>query len=337
MQLPKIFFEKLEVAVWILDHQHQVLDKTQVAEKIEANYQIDLSTIIAISQGEVSPFDDIALQCMSCPIHDMIFAQGFPLVLKDNDGALIDFWGQVTIEADLIYIQIKEKLYINSLNKNRLLLEYLNEVREKEQKRIALDLHDSIAQSVYSLMLEVRSLKWLSGQQQTYKIQEIDQHFSLALQEIKDLARQLRPISIDEVGLISALKQFIVRHEEMTGFDIQLEVVGKEPILADQFRIAIYRVIQEATTNAVKYSGTNTCYVYIHFNDKDMSVIIEDHGVGFDVNLEKNGFGLYNMQERIYALKGTINISSIQQKGTTIMIKVPYQIEGGKYEFINSR
>lgn len=329
MDIPKIFFDKLELAIWILDSQHQIIDKTALAKKIEDNYHIDLTTILAISRGDISPFDDMATQCITCPIHDMIYAQGFPLVLKHHDGALIDFWGQVTTEKNKIYIQIKEKLYSDTLNKNRLLLEYLNEVREKEQKRIALDLHDSIAQSVYSLMLEVRSLKWLSHDVQHQKICEIDQHFSLALQEIKDLARQLRPISIDEVGLVSALKQFIVRHEEMTGFEIQLDVVGKEPKLSDQLRIAIYRVIQEATTNAMKYSNTNTCYVYLHFHEEDMTVLIEDHGVGFNVDLEKNGFGLYNMQERIYALKGTITISSIQHRGTSIMIKVPYQV-GGK-------
>ena len=89
------------------------------------------------------------------------------------------------------------------------MLSYLNEACESEKKRIASELHDGIAQSIYSLMLETRGLKWTPFEEHQQKLQAIDQHFADVLLEIKSLATELRPSILDDVGLIPAINQFV--------------------------------------------------------------------------------------------------------------------------------
>ncbi len=195
------------------------------------------------------------------------------------------------------------------------------------EKKIAQDLHDGIAQSVYSLMLETRGLKWLSSDAQMEKLKGIDRHFSEVLTEIKEMASELRPMAIDAFGLVHALEQFVERTSEMTGFEINLLREGEEQTMNETTRITIYRIIQEAVNNAMKYSGENQMTVRLSFQTEDLLVEIKDHGIGFEGEHKEKGFGLANMKERAHSINSKLTIYARPNQGTCIKLHVPLKEE----------
>lgn len=318
-------FHTIERAVWILDKQLEVIAKTKEAEKLETAFQLDKKAIFEISQGEGCMLHSTQETCLDCPLEGNVSPIGFPFILLDKQGEETEFWGRVDQTNDQILLQIAPKV-APSVEKERSMFGYLNNAREAERKKIAQDLHDGIAQSVYSLMLETRTLKWFNEEEQTRKLKEIDRHFSSVLLEIRNLAKELRPMTLDEFGLEQALEQFVERILEMTGFEINLSILGKSRGLNEAVRLAVYRIIQEAVTNAMKYSGENDVSVILDYQEK-LTVTIRDDGIGFDFTCIEQGFGLLNMQERARSVKGELVLFSKPNKGTTITLNVP--LEGG--------
>lgn len=316
-------FNAIDLPIWLLDESYELVDVTQAAMRLTQHYQLTLYDIKEICKGNITQKEDIHPMCITCPINRIIFSEGFSLILKHCDGNFVDFWGKVTRSDNGYMVQLREKLNPDVTQNSRRLLRHLNEAREDERKKIAQDLHDGIAQSVFSLMLEVRSLKWLKKDQQRDKIAEIDAHFAESLQEIRNLARDLHPITLNEMGVVHAVREWVNRNNSMTGFETQLEVIGQEPQLSDLLKLSVFRMIQEGVQNSMKYSGEQLNYVQIKFNDTDISMTIEDQGVGFELALHQTGFGLLNMQERVASLNGGIQIMTAPNAGTRLLIKIP--------------
>ncbi|WP_438717017.1 sensor histidine kinase [Enterococcus sp. AZ109] len=313
-------FVQLQEAVWLLDSEIQVMAKTRKAQEIEENYQLNLQTVIDISRGQGCALHSTKAECLMCPLEGKLSPLGFPFVLLTKDGSSEEFWGRVDHTADQLILQIQNQTAADTPES---LFEYINNVRELERKKIAQDLHDGIAQSIYGLMLETRGLKWVPEAEKPAKMRDLDRHFSEVLTEVKNLAGELRPMAIDEFGLVQALEQFIERTTEMTGFEIELVVTGEKQPLTEAIRIAIYRIIQEAVTNAMKYSGENTIYLSLDFTEELLVVRIQDEGAGFDLAKQKSGFGLVNMKERAHAIGSQLVIHSQRGQGTVIQMQVP--------------
>lgn len=326
VEMTRKLFRQLATAAWLLDEQDQLLEETLTGETLRLLYQIDLQKILEISRGQGCSLHATQRDCLECPVEHIRSEERFPVELLDRQGNQRLLWGSVQREAEYTLVQLKEDDTLVSENRDHSLFDYLNDARELERKRIAQDLHDGIAQSIYSLMLETRLLKWLEPTDQKAKLLEIDQHFAEVLREVKDLSSELRPMSLDEFGLVPALEQFIKRTMEMTGFEIDLEVKGTERPLTENQRTAIYRSVQESIANALKYSGVNQAVITVAFSDQ-LEITVKDEGAGFDRQTITGGFGLLNLQERIQALGGKITILSVPEKGTAITMVVPY--EGG--------
>lgn len=317
---PRSLFHLIQEAVWILDQADEVVAATQIAEQIEKEHQFSVKSILEISRGEGCALHSTKEECLNCSLSGQVSPLGFPFVLLDLNGNSEEFWGSVHHENGQKILQIRTR---SGFSREASFFDYLNNAREYERKKIAQDLHDGIAQSVYSLMLETRGLKWLSEEEQVEKFKKIDQHFSEVLAEIKTMASDLRPLTIDAFGLVHALEQFIDRISEMTGFEIDLLIDGEEPPISETVRITLYRIIQEAVNNAMKYSGENQMDLHLSFQADDLVIEIEDHGVGFDLEHKESGFGLANLKERAHCIDSEINIYSKPQCGTRIQLQVP--------------
>lgn len=201
---------------------------------------------------------------------------------------------------------------------------YLNDARELERKQIARDLHDGIAQSIYSLMLETRGVKWTPANEQPQKLQAIDRHFADVLQEVRDLATEMRPASLDDLGLAASLEQLCEQTSAMTGFKIMFSTKGTPRPLAEKQRTAVFRIVQEGIANAMKYAEVSEMEVALNFHEPLLEVKLRDYGKGFDQTAVHYGFGLLNMQERARSAKGSVMVHSEQEKGTEILVKLPY-------------
>lgn len=320
LQLNETLFKYLQEAIWLVDKAGQVVARTQKAQELENSYRFNLQSVLEISQGQGCALHSTKEECLNCPLEGNVSPLGFPFVLLTKEGKSEEFWGRVDTTEEQLVLQVQNQ---GADQGKESFFEYLNNVRELERKKIAQDLHDGIAQSVYSLMLETRGLKWAADEEKPKKMKALDRHFSEVLNEIKDLAGELRPMAIDEFGLVQALEQFIERTTEMTGFEIDLTVTGTKQPLTEPVRIAIYRIIQEAVSNAMKYSGENTIDLSLAFTEGLLIVRIQDQGAGIDLSQQESGFGLVNMRERAHSIGSNLVIHSQPNQGTVIQMQVP--------------
>jgi signal transduction histidine kinase len=148
------------------------------------------------------------------------------------------------------------------------------------------------------------------------------------LGDLHRLAINLIPASLDHLGLAPALEQLVKSFGQETHLAIRLKTVGlgEADRLPQETDTALYRIVQEALTNAVRHSRATHIDVVLERRDDSMLIIVEDDGEGFDVNLSRdNGhLGLLGMQERAEVLGGSLAVESAPGRGTTVVVEVPY-------------
>lgn len=310
---------------WLMDAGYTVIEKNAQAEKFEKDYVISMAYAVEVAKGTCCAFHTDKRACKNCPIENKWAASdGFPISFMGRDGVPYEFFGKLLRSEQNWILEIR---YIDKPfgSERESMLTYLNEARESEQKRIARELHDGIAQSIYSLMLETRGLKWTPVECHQQKLQAIDRHFADVLLEIKSLATELRPSILDDVGLIPAINHFVDQTMEMTGFIIHVIVKGSRKALTSRGNVVIYRSIQEAISNALKYSGENEATITLEFGQKELRVTIADEGKGFIYDPYHLGFGLLNLRERAQSVGGKMEVDTGIEKGTRITMIVPYK------------
>ncbi|CZQ81520.1 sensor histidine kinase [Trichococcus collinsii] len=310
---------------WLMDADYNVVEKNAQAEKFEKDYVVLMEYAVQVARGTCCAFHTDKTACKNCPLENKWAASdGFPITFMGRDGVSYEFFGKLVKREHHWILEIR---YIDKPFEleGKSMLTYLNEARESEQKRIARELHDGIAQSIYSLMLETRGLKWTPVEDHQQKLQAIDRHFADVLLEIKSLATELRPSILDDVGLIPAINQFVEQTMEMTGFVIHVIVDGERNALTGRGNVVIYRSIQEAISNALKYSGVNEASLTLDFGQEELRVTIADEGKGFIYDPYHLGFGLLNLRERAHSVGGKMEVDTGIEKGTRITMSVPYK------------
>jgi signal transduction histidine kinase len=205
------------------------------------------------------------------------------------------------------------------------LLEKLISAQEEERKRISRELHDTIGQSLSSLMVGITVLGRLSGEEATSKSRELQMLAGETLTQVRELSRELRPSALDDLGLVPALERyaedFALRYS-----GILAHVHGDLTARLDQsVETALYRIVQEAMTNAARHGSAKNVSVVLVQRSGSVRAIIEDDGSGFDpdaVRRSRTSVGLHAMQERAELLGGGFVIES-GGGGSTIYVEIP--------------
>jgi len=202
----------------------------------------------------------------------------------------------------------------------------LVEVQESERLYIARELHDEAGQALASLMVGLKLLEREGGDHQAVveRSQELKQIVDSVLENLHRLAMDLRPASLDHLGLVAALRQYVETVSDQHQLAIQFEVVGTIERLTSEMETAIYRIVQEALTNIVRHAQATRAGVLLERRMDSILAIVEDNGVGFDPKLiSGDHLGVVGLKERADMLGGTIQIESSAGKGSTIILEVP--------------
>jgi len=206
----------------------------------------------------------------------------------------------------------------------------LVQVQETERRHIARELHDEAGQALTSLMVGLRLLEREVDDPETV-IKHVTQLKSMTndiLENLHRLAMDLRPASLDHLGLTAALRQYIETFSNQNGLKMQFEVVGldDQPRLPPAVETNVYRIVQEALTNVVRHAKATRIDVLLERRGDQMVAIVEDDGVGFDAEAARRGgrLGLLGMRERAEMLGGTLAVESAVGSNTTIYVEVPY-------------
>jgi len=200
--------------------------------------------------------------------------------------------------------------------------------QEEERKRIARDLHDDTGQALTSILIRLRVLeKARDAQQIRAGIEELRELTAQAIDNVRRMARQLRPPALDDLGLVATLKDYIRDLASSLNIAIDFQVSDYDLRLPPEVELVIYRVIQEALTNVARHAQATRATVSLTSHNATVIATVEDNGCGFDVKqvlaTRDRGLGLFGMQERAALVGGRLHIDSQIGRGTRIVIEVP--------------
>jgi signal transduction histidine kinase len=204
----------------------------------------------------------------------------------------------------------------------------LVEIQESERLYIARELHDEAGQMLTSLMLDLQILEKRAAEPDAIlkKAAEMEISLNEILENLHRIAMALRPASLDHLGLVPAIRQLVESRVGKTGPRIGFRGGKVQKRLPANVETVVYRVVQEALTNAIRHAHATRVDVVLTVRDEKLIVIVEDDGVGFDPQTALNGnrLGLFGMRERAEMVDGQLLIESAPGSGTTIMMEVAY-------------
>ncbi|MEE8162447.1 MAG: sensor histidine kinase, partial [Anaerolineae bacterium] len=204
------------------------------------------------------------------------------------------------------------------------------QAQEGERKRVARELHDQAGEGLAALQIG------LSGIEKAASSDEVAQAAaslrSLAIETmdiIRNLAFDMRPSALDELGLVPALRDYVRTFSSRVGIPIHFEAFRFDEALSEEAKVTLFRIVQEGLVNIAKHARATHARVSLSNGDQILRLVIEDDGVGFDVQRAlgqqgKASLGLFGMQERCNLLAGDLQIFSEPTKGTKLTITVSH-------------
>lgn len=203
------------------------------------------------------------------------------------------------------------------------------EAQEEERKRLSREIHDGPAQMLANVIVRSDLIDRVyreDGPEATLnEIQSFKKMVRSALYEVRRIIYDLRPMALDDLGLVPTLRKYLRTIEEYHNQSrIDFENIGLENRLPTKYEVALFRMIQESVQNALKHANACQIKVRLEISNTAVAVLIKDNGVGFDLNQKKpDSFGIIGMKERVDLLNGEITFDSKIGKGTEIFIRVP--------------
>ncbi len=239
----------------------------------------------------------------------------------DEIGDLADAFNQMVRDLGASQSEIAEK----DAARGRL-LEQLITAQEEERKRISRELHDGIGQALTSLIVGMKiTYKLENANDMQEKSEELCHFAADTLDQVRIISRQLRPSVLDDLGLSAALERFADEFTQLyPGVKVDLHATVNRR-LQPAHEISLYRIIQEAMTNAGRHSNCRTISVLIQQRKHSVQAIVEDDGRGFDpVSARREGrsVGIHGMAERAELVGGSLGIES-SSEGTTVYVETP--------------
>lgn len=202
--------------------------------------------------------------------------------------------------------------------------------QEEERRRVARDIHDGPAQTLASVVLRAEICEKLldaDTEQVRQELRNLKDLVRASLQDIRKIIYDLRPMALDDLGLVPTLRRFVMEFNKRSTTNVEFVVIGYEKRLPAHVEVGVFRIVQEALNNISQHAHAQNAIVKVEFETKALGVLIKDDGCGFDVTetLHREGdhFGLLSMRERAELLQGTWQISSASGQGTRILVRVP--------------
>lgn len=210
--------------------------------------------------------------------------------------------------------------------------------QEEERKRLSREIHDGPAQMMANVMMRSdlieRVYKEYGADEALKEVKSLKKMVRNALYEVRRIIYDLRPMALDDLGLVPTLKKYLQTIEEYhSTTKITYMNIGEERRLPSKVEVAFFRLVQESVQNALKHADAREIKVKLEMTDKRVTAIIKDDGQGFDLNEKKSeSFGLIGMRERVDLLNGEISIDSKRGVGTVVLIQVPLEVKEKVYK-----
>ncbi len=195
--------------------------------------------------------------------------------------------------------------------------------QERERRRIAQALHDEAGQTLTAIALEVER----EGRQRQGREREqmADLAFQLhdTLDEIRRIARELRPEALDDLGIVNALSALGSRVARQGGIRVERRFASSLPPMSEEVELVVYRVAQEALTNVLRHAGASACRLELGYEQGRLRLVVADNGVGISGDPGPGAIGIEGMQERALLAGGQVAIGPAPEGGTEVTLSIP--------------
>ncbi|MFH0814418.1 MAG: PAS domain S-box protein [Pseudomonadota bacterium] len=332
-------------AIILLSPERKILEFNKEAERI---YGYEKEEVLGKDYVElVFPEEEREVQA---EIIDRILngeaLRGFENVVRARDGTEREMlwnaipWfdaegrtiGCIGIGIDITRQKKIEKALRESEKKLRHLSSELLNAQEKERKRISIELHDELGQSLTTLKLQLRAIETKLGRalyplkrDWTEAFRSLDQ----VIKNTRNLSRGLSPIILEDLGLTSTLKWLIDDFSRRCNIECSVNLINLDDFFMPEAQIVIYRIFQECLVNIAKHANATQVSIVVKDNGDSFSFYIKDNGKGFEIeevsqrNTKATGMGFVVMEERVNMLRGCLELISQKGFGTTVNISLP--------------
>ena len=221
-------------------------------------------------------------------------------------------------------------------SKNKFLGVQIIKAQEDERLRVSREIHDGPAQEMANLIYQASICERLVDtrpEEAKAGLQELRRQIRTCLADVRQTIFDMRPMSLDDLGLVPALRQLVSKLEERKVLKTDFQVNGKERALEKHVEVTLFRIIQGGVNNIHRHAGVSEGRLRLLFSPNDLSILISDEGRGFDMEeteeMRKSGtgnghFGILGMEERAKLIGASLNVISNPGEGTKIHVKFSY-------------
>jgi two-component system, NarL family, sensor histidine kinase UhpB len=200
--------------------------------------------------------------------------------------------------------------------------------QEAERLRVAQELHDEIGQTLTAVMIQAERAAEADPAQATAALGRVAETVHASLDELRRIARELRPEALDDLGLVNALIALCSRVDAQGGPRVRRDLQSGLPPMSRETELVIYRVAQESLTNALRHAAADTATVSLKSDAEAVTLTVTDDGRGMPAELSASTAGLAGMRERALLVGGRLSISSRRDIGTEVRLTLPVEATG---------
>jgi len=288
-------------------------DDIKIAYDEAKNIQVELAVGRSQEQNLRRQRDDMELRLRSMQ-NTVAKAEGLTTQVGAVLGYLGDQMGGVVLK-------------IESMQQSQLFGSKIIKAQEEERRRVSREIHDGPAQAMANIVFRAEVCERLIDIDMVRakkELADLREQVRMCLKETRKIIFDLRPMTLDDLGLVPTVKRFLDTAKERSGIIPAVRLLGAERRLDSYVEVGLFRTIQEAVNNVEKHAQASVVNIVMEFRRDMLTVTIEDNGKGFDTaeNVGSESFGLLGMRERINLLNGELLIKSVKGTGTKITIKI---------------
>jgi two-component system sensor histidine kinase UhpB len=202
------------------------------------------------------------------------------------------------------------------------------EAQETERLRVAQELHDEVGQTLTAVTIQAERASEGNPAEAPQALRDVANSVRDSLDEVRRIARELRPEALDDLGLVNALIALSNRLDRQDGPRIERDLQGTLPPLPPEVELVLYRVAQESLTNAVRHSNARSISLWLQGDAESVALRVRDDGQGMPRELPSGTSGIAGMRERAILVDGRFAIESVPRRGTEVRLRIPLDQNG---------
>jgi signal transduction histidine kinase len=253
---------------------------------------------------------------------------GFCLGLRNRRTISTNDLSLLEVIGNLVGFSISNAQLLSDLRRKeaelRRALRRAVELQEDERKRLALELHDEIGQALTSILIQLRTFEENRDSEDFgERLEGLRSLTSQTIEELRRLSMDLRPVVLDNLGIVPALKWYVEQAADRSGLNIKFNAPHHFDRLSPDIEMTLYRVAQEGLTNAIRHSKASSIDLCLDYSHKNVKLTILDNGRGFNTRTLESGLGLVGIRERVELLNGKVGIETSAGTGTRLWVEIP--------------